>query len=132
MPIVANIKYLFFDSIFHYINTARYFTFLLPIWNYLILFMTFSLGTFYFIFKNNDKEIDKKKVLFLLSLPLSVVLVTFTFPPEQRYMFSVVFSIYLLFFVIVENYKKYKEQAGPYFKAIMLATFLFLYCKGGN
>ncbi len=123
---IANIKYLFFNLMFPYLLTERFVTFLLPISDWLIFFMTLSLGIIYFMFKDKDSEIDRKKILFLLSLPLSVILITFIFPPEQRYMHSVVFSIYLLFFVVYENYKKYKKEAGIYFKYAILALFLYL------
>lgn len=122
---ITNIKALFINSLFPSLGSANNFPLFIKISNHLILFMTFSLGLLYYLFKYNLT--DFKKTLFLLSIPFSVVLMSFFYPPEQRYLFPAFFIIYLLFFVSIFKIHFYKKEALNYFRILAIGYFICLF-----
>lgn len=102
-------KGLFFNSLMPSDPRSQGFDNFINFSNYLTFFMALSLGLLYYLRKDN--EIDTKKIIVLLFILLSIPFTTLIYPPEQRYLLPVFFIIYLLFFTVVFNLKKYKKEA---------------------
>ena len=120
-----SLKALFFTYLFPSVGSAANFALLINLSNYFIFFMTIMLGFLYFLLK--DKVVEIKKILFLISLLLCTIIMSFFFPPEQRYLYPVLFTIYLLFFTVILHVKKYKQQFLNYIRAIVVAYFAYLF-----
>ena len=123
-----SLKHLLIDNYFPSFRGVKGFGIFKKLSAYLVLFMTSTLGFFYFI--RNDREIITKEVLLLLSIPLCLAITAYFYLPEFRYFVPAYFAIYILFFTILSNLKKYKKQLENYFKALVIIFILwFLYNK---
>ena len=118
-----NLKTLFFNTLMPAVSSAASFDFFIKLSSYVIFFMTISLGFLYFLIR--DKVVETKKVLFLLSIPFCTILMSFFYPPEQRYFYSCVFVIYILFFTMLTHLKKYSKEVKIYLISLVLIYFLF-------
>lgn len=112
-----------FGPLFPEASTAKGFKIFIKISNYLIFFMILSFGFLYYLFK--EYKTDRKKILFLLSIPLSIMLVSYFYVAEQRYLFPAYFAIYLVFFYVLSKVKRYKPYFVNYSLVIILLFLLY-------
>ncbi len=120
-----NLKAFFTGPLFPSLLSARGFTFLMPFSNYLLLFMSLTLGLLFWVKRdlNND---ENKKIFFLLSIPALTVFVSYFYIPEQRYLFPVYFVIYLLFFLVFFNIEKHMKTAMIYSITIIVINLSYI------
>ena len=105
---VLNLKELFLGNLFPGFSSARYFHPLIDISKWLMVFMScFSLLLYSPLKK---KIIPISKVLFLISIPLSVIIVSFPYQPESRYFYQLLFVIELLFFLTYSHFEYIKKK----------------------
>ncbi len=123
-----NLKYMFFGPLFPSMLSAKWFESLIKLSNYLIFFMTLTLGFIYYILKDMKlKSHESKQILLLCSILFFIILTMYFFTVEMRYLFPGYFIIYLLFFYIMSKIKKYRQEASNYFMMLILVYFILLY-----
>lgn len=113
---------LFFDFLYPFDGRVKELALLIKPFSYLIFFMTITLGMIFFL--NKVPSIDFKRVLTLFFIILSVPVTTFFYWPNQIYFYPVIFAVYILFFIILLNIRKYKLQAFVYCQ-VLLVIWLF-------
>ncbi|MBI3308785.1 MAG: glycosyltransferase family 39 protein [Candidatus Melainabacteria bacterium] len=91
----------------------------------ILLFTCISLGLLCLLIR--DKKVDCKKVFLFLSFPFLVMLVSYFYTCDGRCFYPVTFLIFILFFLIVEHIKQYKNQAIFYF-FVLLVVYLIFHC----
>ena len=93
----SNLKELFLGNFFPGYESIKYFYPLMEISKWVMLCM------FCFIFLLYDplkkKVLEINKVLFLISIPFFIIIISFFFQPELRYLCQALFAIELLFFL---------------------------------
>jgi len=118
------LKGIFSKTLFPSMLSARWFEPLIKISNFIILFMTLSIGFLYFLIR--DKRVEIKKVLLIASIPLLIILTNYIFAEEQRYYFPAYFALYLIFFTILDNIKYYFREAMIYSVLALIAMSYIL------
>ena len=127
LDFICNLRAFYIDSFFPSFSSAFNFNQFIIIYSYLIFFMSISLGLLYYIFRDN--LLDRKRILFFLSIPLYLFLMSFFHPPEQRYLCQVLFIIDILFFVIVFNFKNYVNRFLNYYRFLFVFYFIYILFK---
>lgn len=120
---LVSMKALFWGLFFPEFQSAKGFLFFSIFWSFIIIFMVSSLGFLYFLIR--DKKVELKKVLLLISIPLCVVITSFFYGSEQRYLLPAYFAIYLLFFIVVSHIRNYVHEAAQYL-VVLAVIFYFL------
>lgn len=121
------LKGLFFGCLFPNPETRVSFLpfkILMKISDYLMFFMTISLGFIIILIKNKENEV--KNILLLASIPCSAIAMSMFYVIDQRYFIPSYFAIYILFFYVISKIKKYKSQAVRYFIVISIIFCVFL------
>lgn len=120
---LISLKALFWGCFFPHVSGARWLNFFYTLWSYLVIFMTSLLGFLYFLLR--DKKVEPPKILLLISIPVCILITSFLYGSEQRYLLPAYFAIYLLFFIIVSNIRNYANELAQYLVVLAL-TFYFL------
>lgn len=120
---LLSFRQVFFGSFFPAFPDAKYFDIFRILSDYLIFFMFVMLGILFVMRKSLAESWNK--INFLLSIIFCIFCVMYFFCIEQRLFFPGYFAIYLLFFTVIFNVKKYKREIACYL--LILLFFLFLY-----
>ncbi|MBI1857660.1 MAG: glycosyltransferase family 39 protein [Candidatus Melainabacteria bacterium] len=116
------IKALFWGPLFPFAYSIKWIAPGNKIFSYIIFLMFISLGLLYCPIK--DKKLDSRKILFLLSIPLWIMLVGYFYASAQRQMLPAYFAIYTMFFALLTYIKHYELQALKYFGVLLLIYIL--------
>lgn len=119
---LLSFKKVFFGSFFPAFPDAKYFDIFRILSDYFIFFMFSVLGLLFFMRKSLTDGWNK--ILFLASMLFCIFFIMYFFCIEQRLLFPGYFAIYLLFFTVISNVKKYKREITGYL--LVLLFFLFL------
>lgn len=124
---LISLRALFFNCLFPSFGSAANFGKLIDFANNLIFFMTITLGLLYFLLK--DKILESKNVIFLISPILYTAIMSFFFPPEQRYLYPALFAIHILFFLVISYAKTYKQLYFKYARIALIVYLVYLFFR---
>ncbi len=118
---------LFFGALLPSVEDAKYFSILLPIFQYLSLFASFTVLLLILFYKDNNIN---KPILWLLVSILFVSLITmYFFNAEQRYFYSLWFGINILsilaLYLVLKNFKRVYKIVFLYASSILIVFIVY-------
>jgi hypothetical protein len=123
----TNIKYykgMFFGPLFPSIPSAKGFDVLIKLSNWFVFLVSTGAGLMYFLIKK--KIFESKEIIFLSSVPITLIATMYFFSIEQRYFFPALFYVYMMLALIVLNRQRIKEYIASYVKIVIVIYFVFL------
>jgi hypothetical protein len=121
----ADIKELYFGTLFPSMSTVLWFDILIKPFRW--LFFVLSLIVVFSFFTHPFSRVDKNKYFILLSVILCTFIVCYFFSTEHRYIYAYIFAVYVIaietIFEVVPNFKKYRKML-IIFISVLLGLFL--------